>query len=88
ENTRLAAVLTGQSQATQYIPYSGLAQIRANRNLRVVENPAAFWTYFIGFKVDKAGVDDPAVRRAIVMAVDQEAISRDLNFGETEPAYS
>ncbi|QCK86189.1 ABC transporter substrate-binding protein [Phreatobacter aquaticus] len=88
ENTRLAAVLTGQSQVTQYIPYSGLAQIRANRNLRVVENAAAFWTYFIGFKVDKAGVDDPAVRRAIVMAVDQEAISRDLNFGETEPAYS
>jgi peptide/nickel transport system substrate-binding protein len=88
ENTRLAAVLTGQSQVTQYVPYSGLAQIRANRNLRVVENAAAFWTYFIGFKVDKAGVDDPVVRRAIVMAVDQEAISRDLNFGETEPAYS
>jgi peptide/nickel transport system substrate-binding protein len=88
ENTRLAAVLTGQSHVTQYVPYSGLAQIRANRNLRVVENKAAFWTYFIGFKVDKAGVDDPAVRRAIVMAVDQEAISRDLNFGETEPAYS
>ncbi len=88
ENTRLAAVLTGQSQATQYVPYSGMAQIRANRNLRIVENQAAFWTYFIGFKVDKAGVDEEAVRRAIVMAVDQEAISRDLNFGETEPAYS
>jgi len=88
ENTRLAAVLTGQSQATQYVPYSGMAQIRANRNLRIVENQAAFWTYFIGFKVDKAGVDEEAVRRAIVMAVDQEAISRDINFGETEPAYS
>jgi peptide/nickel transport system substrate-binding protein len=88
ENTRLAAVLTGQSQATQYVPYSGMAQIRANRNLRIVDNPAAFWTYFIGFKVDKAGVDDAAVRRAMVMAVDQEAISRDINFGETEPAYS
>ncbi|MCZ8313858.1 ABC transporter substrate-binding protein [Phreatobacter sp.] len=88
ENTRLAAVLTGQSQATQYVPYSGMAQIRANRNLRIVDNQAAFWTYFIGFKVDKAGVDEEAVRRAIVMAVDQEAISRDINFGETEPAYS
>lgn len=88
ENTRLAAVLTGQSQATQYVPYSGMAQIRANRNLRIVDNPAAFWTYFIGFKVDKAGVDDPVVRRAMVMAVDQEAISRDINYGETEPAYS
>ena len=88
ENTRLAAVLTGQSQATQYVPYSGMAQIRANRNLRIVDNPAAFWTYFIGFKVDKVGVDDAVVRRAMVMAVDQEAISRDINFGETEPAYS
>ncbi|MEI8145891.1 MAG: ABC transporter substrate-binding protein [Alphaproteobacteria bacterium] len=88
ENTRLAAVLSGQSQVTQYVPYSGLATIRANRNLRVVENSAAFWTYFIGFKIDKAGVNDPIVRRAMVMAVDQEAISRDINFGETEPAFS
>jgi len=88
ETTRLAAVMTGQSQITQYIPYSGLSQIRANRNLRVLETKEAFWTYFIGFKIDKAGVDDPIVRRAIVMAVDQESISKDINFGETEPAYS
>jgi peptide/nickel transport system substrate-binding protein len=88
ETTRLAAVMTGQSHVTQYVPYSGLAQIRANRNLRVLETKEAFWTYFIGFKIDKAGVDDPLVRRALVMAVDQEAISKDINFGETEPAYS
>lgn len=88
ETTRLAAVMTGQSHITQYVPYSGFTQLRANRNLRMVENTNAFWTYFIGFKIDKAGVDDPAVRRALVMAVDQEAISRDINFGETEPAYS
>jgi peptide/nickel transport system substrate-binding protein len=88
ETTRLAAVMTGQSQATQYVPYSGLAQIRANRNLRMVETKEAFWTYFIGFKIDKAGVDDPLVRRALVMAVDQDSISKDINYGETEPAYS
>ncbi len=88
ETTRLAAVMTGQSQITQYVPYSGLAQIRANRNLRVLETKEAFWTYFIGFKIDKAGVDDPLVRRALVMAVDQDSISKDINFGETEPAYS
>jgi peptide/nickel transport system substrate-binding protein len=88
ETTRLAAVMTGQSHVTQYVPYSGLAQIRANRNLRVEETKEAFWTYFIGFKIDKAGVDDPLVRRALVMAVDQESISKDINHGETEPAYS
>jgi peptide/nickel transport system substrate-binding protein len=88
ETTRLAAVMTGQSQVTQYVPYSGLAQIRGNRNLRIEETREAFWTYFIGFKIDKAGVDDPVVRRALVMAVDQDSISKDINHGETEPAYS
>jgi peptide/nickel transport system substrate-binding protein len=88
ETTRLAAVMTGQSHVTQYVPYSGLAQIRANRNLRIEETKEAFWTYFIGFKIDKSGIDDPVVRRAIVMAVDQDSISKDINYGETEPAYS
>lgn len=88
ENTRLAAVMTGQSQVTQYVPYSGLSQIRANRNLKLVESKEAFWTYFVGFKIDKDGVNDPAVRKAMVMAVDQKAIAENLYFGEVEPAYS
>lgn len=88
DNTRLAAAMTGQTQLTQYVPYSGLAQIRANRNLRMVESKEAFWTYFIGFKIDKDGVNDAAVRRAMVMAVDQKAIADNLFFGEVTPAYS
>jgi len=88
DNTRLAAVMTGQSQITQYVPYSGLATLRTNRNIRLVESKEAFWTYFIGFKIDKEGVNDPAVRRAMVMAVDQAAIAKNLFFGEVEPAYS
>lgn len=87
-HTRLAAMMTGQGQLTQYIPYSGIAQLRASRNLRVHQNLAAFWTYFVGLNTEKAGLNEPDVRRAIVMAVDQESISRDLNFAETEPAYS
>jgi peptide/nickel transport system substrate-binding protein len=88
ETTRLAAITTGQSHLTQYVPYSGLAGLRQNRNLRVADTNEAFWTYFVGFKIDKDMVSDPVVRRALVMAVDQEAISKDLNAGETEPAYS
>ena len=88
DNTRLAAVMTGQTQVTQYVPYSGMAQMRANKNLRIVESKEAFWTYFVGFKIDKEGVSDPAVRKAMVMAVDQKAIAENLYFGEVEPAYS
>lgn len=88
ENTRLAAVMTGQSQITQYVPYSGMATLRANPRVKVVESNEAFWTYFVGFKIDKDTVSDAAVRRAMVMAVDQEAIAKNLYFGEVQPAYS
>ncbi len=88
DNTRLAAIMTGQSQITQYVPYSGMAPIRANRTVKLVESKEAFWTYFIGFKIDKEGVNDPEVRKAMVMAVDQAAIAKNLFFGEVNPAYS
>ena len=90
ENTRLAALMTGQSQVTQYMPYSGLRTIRANRNHpSLVESKEAFWTYFIGFKIDKERRERPgACARAMVMAVDQAAIAKNLYFGEVEPAYS
>lgn len=88
ENTRLAALMTGQSQVTQYIPYSGFRTIRGNPNTKLIESKEAFWTYFMGFKIDKAEVNDEKLRRAMVMAVDQGAIAKNLYFGEVQPAYS
>ncbi len=88
ENTRTVAVLTGQSQITQYVPYIALEQLRAAPNVEVVQSDAAFWTYFFGFKIDKPTVNDAAVRQAINLAVNQEAMAEDLFFGEVQPAYS
>ncbi len=80
--------MTGQSQVTQYVPYSASPRSVPTAPCASFETKESFWTYFIGFKIDKAGIDDPLVRRAMVMAVDQESISKDINYGETEPAYS
>ena len=88
ENTRTVAVLTDQSQITQYVPYIAVQQLRDAPNVEVVQSDLAFWTYFMGFKIDKDTVADPVVRRAINLAVDQEAMAEDLFFGEVEPAYS
>jgi peptide/nickel transport system substrate-binding protein len=88
ENTRLAALLTGQSQVTQYIPPSGFRTIRSNPATKLVESREAFWTYFMGFKIDRPYVNDEVLRKAMVMAVDQAAIAKNLYFGEVEPAYS
>lgn len=87
ESTRTVAVLTGQSDISQYVPYIALNQLRAAPNIEVVQSELAFWTYFMGFKVDKDTVADPVVRRAINLAVDQEAMAEDLFFGEVEPAF-
>ena len=88
ENTRTVAVLTGQSEITQYVPDIALAQLRDAPTVEVVRSDLAFWTYFMGFKIDKETVSDPAVRQAINLAVDQSAMAEDLFFGEVEPAYS
>ena len=86
ENTRTVALITGQTQITQYVPAIALEQLRSTPDLEVYRGDDAFWTYFMGFKVDKPTVSDEAVRQAINLAVDQEAIAQDLFFGEVEPA--
>ncbi|QYX57185.1 hypothetical protein K1T73_01860 [Roseovarius sp. SCSIO 43702] len=88
ENTRTVALLTGQSQVTQYIPYIAIDQMEQAPNVEVQKSDEAFWTYFMGFKIDKDTVADPVVRSAMNLAVNQEALAEDLMFGRVEPAYS
>lgn len=88
ENTRTVAVITGQSEVTQYIPHIAVSRLRQSPGIEVVKSDLAFWTYFIGFKIDKEVVADPVVRQAMNLAVDQEAMAEDLYFGEVEPAFS
>ena len=61
ENTRTIALMTDQTQITQYIPYIALEQMKVAPNLNVVQSDSAFWTYFIGFKIDHPSVADPAL---------------------------
>ncbi|MBK5926511.1 ABC transporter substrate-binding protein [Rhodobaculum claviforme] len=88
ESTRTVALITGQSQITQYVPAIAIEQLRATPTVEVVQSDEAFWTYFMGFKVDKDVVADPVVRQAMNLAVDQEAMAEDLFFGMVEPAFS
>ncbi|MEC9433592.1 MAG: ABC transporter substrate-binding protein [Pseudomonadota bacterium] len=87
-STRTVALLTNQAQISPYIPEIGLGQLRKAPNIEVVRSDQAFFTNFIGFKIDKPGMGDPAVRKAMNLAVNQQAIAEDLFFGEVDPAYS
>ncbi|MEM1345330.1 MAG: ABC transporter substrate-binding protein [Pseudomonadota bacterium] len=88
ENTRMAAVMTGQVDITQYVPWNSLRILRGNPKVQVTLSDAAHWSYFTGFKIDKPVVNETAVRQALNLAVDQEALVRNIYFDEVEPAFS
>ncbi|MFV0472667.1 MAG: ABC transporter substrate-binding protein [Pikeienuella sp.] len=88
ENTRTVALITGQTDVTQYVPAIAMAQLRQAPNVEVRRSNEAFWTAFMGFKIDKPTMADVAVRRAINLAVNRVALAEDQMFGEVEPALS
>ncbi len=88
ENTRVQALKTGQADASQYVPYWSLKELQADKRLTVTKAQNYFWTYFMGFKIDRELVQDVRVRKAMNLAVDQKAMTSAISFGYAEPAYS
>ncbi len=87
DNTRLAALQSGQGDVTQYIPYVALRIAEARcRACTCRTSRTTSGTIFIGFKVDKPVVNDPVLRRAMVMAVNRPAIAKAVFFGAGDPA--
>lgn len=86
ENTRVTSLQTDPTAVSQYVPYWSLKDLQADKKLSVTKAENYFWSYFIGFKVDKDLVKDPKVRQAMNLAVDQKALTDAVTFGFAEPA--
>ena len=86
DNTRLAALQSGQGDMTRYIPYVALESLKRTPRVQLSQQPNYFWDYFLGFKIDKPAVNDPVMRRAIVMAVNRPAIAKAVFFGAGDAA--
>jgi peptide/nickel transport system substrate-binding protein len=84
--TRLAALQTGQADVTQYIPHIAINQLRQMPNVKMTTQENYFWDHFLGFKVDKPVVNDPAIRLAVNQAVNRDAIVQSVWFGAATPA--
>ena len=87
-NTILAAIQSGQGDATQYVPPIALPSLRNTPGITLSNQPNYFWDYFVGFKIDKPAVNDPVLRKAMVMAVNRDAIAKAVWFGAATPADS
>lgn len=88
ETTRLTALQTGQGDATRYLPYYALKDLRSSKTVSVSRAPVYNWTFFIGFKVNKPGVDDEKVRQAMNYAVDRKTLTEVITFGNGNAATS
>ena len=57
-------------------------------NRELAQIPVGFSTSYLGFNVAKPPFDDPKVRQALTLAVDKEAIAREVLSNLVVPAYS
>ncbi|MGA0593622.1 ABC transporter substrate-binding protein [Enterovirga sp. CN4-39] len=87
DNSRVAALLTGQSDASYYVPWSSIAEIRKDSRFEVSQPRAFGWIAFLGTKLHRPMME-PAVRKAMNLAIDREAIVEALYAGEADPARS
>ena len=86
ESPRLAAIQTGQADATQYLPFWAIEQLQADPNVHLTQAENYFWTYFVGMKITRENMGEEAVRRAINLAVDTQAIADSIFFGHADVA--
>ncbi|UPG73812.1 ABC transporter substrate-binding protein [Roseomonas gilardii subsp. gilardii] len=85
-NTRLAALQTGQADVTQDIPLFAIEGLKKVPTVKLTQQPVYFWDVFVGFKVDKPVVSDPAIREAVNMAVNRAPIAKAVYFDAASPA--
>jgi peptide/nickel transport system substrate-binding protein len=84
--TRILELRKGSVQLLiNSVPPDALAQLRENEDLRVYEQPGLNVSY-LGFNLRDPVLGVPAVREAIALAVDREAIIRHLLKGGASPA--
>ncbi len=88
DNTRLAALETGQGDISYVMPFWAARKLRGSSRVAVAKAPSFGWTAFIGIKVDRELMSDPKVRHAMLLAVDQKTMAETVWAGEADPAYS
>ena len=86
DNTRIAALETGQGDISYVMPFWAVDRLRKSPRTAVVKAPSFGWTAFIGIKVDRETMADVRVRRALLLAIDQKAMAETIWAGEAEPA--
>ena len=81
DTARVNALLGGQVEAINNVPFSQLASIQGNSKLRAVISETGSWQPFT-MRVDAAPFDDVRVRQAMRLIVDREQMVQQVLSGQ------
>jgi peptide/nickel transport system substrate-binding protein len=83
-STRLAELLTGGVDIIQDLPVENVQQVRAQKELEVVQSKGIRQIFFPFNSKADGPLKDPRVRQAVNLAIDRDTIVRDVlqGFGE------
>jgi peptide/nickel transport system substrate-binding protein len=85
---RYDSLVSGQYQITGYVPAQNAAALRANSQFVYEDINRIGWPFTLDFNTQRAPLNDPAVRRAIVEGVNTKSIVQTSQFGQRAVATS
>jgi peptide/nickel transport system substrate-binding protein len=77
-STIVSSLLSGDVSATQFTPYSALAQLKGDTAVTVYDTPKSFDAFLM---MDVRRIPELAVRKAINLAIDRQALINQAFFG-------
>nr|MDT0659488.1 ABC transporter substrate-binding protein [Micromonospora sp. DSM 115978] len=77
-STIVGSLLSGDISATQFTPYSALEQLKGDQAVTVYDTPKSFNAFLM---MDARRIPELAVRKAINLAIDRQAIVAQAFFG-------
>lgn len=86
-NVAISEMLAGQGDLLPKVPPDQKSRIEAARHVELYQGPRVR-PVWIAWNTARPPMDDPRVRRAVLMATDRERIAEGLFGDEGEPAFS
>lgn len=87
DNTRMLKVQAGELDTALFVPFSRVAELKKDANLKVVSNPSTREDHLL-INHSHGLLGKKEVRQALDMAIDKKAIVDAVTFGIGEVAYS
>lgn len=87
DNSRMLSVQAGELDAAIFVPFSRVAELKTDPNLKVLVEPSTREDHLL-INHEHGALADPKVREALDIAIDKQAIVDTVTFGQGQVANS